>query len=83
MRFTPTPKNKYKLELNAYFSSISDVLGKIDKFKENISKGKLSYNDGHDSFNILSTEEPNYRYEEINGQECIVYQSKMNFDEDI
>lgn len=96
MKQTPTPKTKFKLEIDVYFSSTNDLLEKLNTVVEEISTGNLNYEMGCTKYdiqstqqiketkcNVLYTEEPKFRFEEINGIECIVYQSKMNFKQEL
>ena len=92
MKNLPTPKNKFKIESNIYFHNTEDLLEKFKKITEKISEGCLNLQSDSFNFEVLYIQEPvcihdNYLYnqepifriEKIDGNECIIFQSKMNF----
>lgn len=96
MEQPPAPKTKFKLEIGVYFSTKNDLLEKLQNVIDEIVTDNFNYKMGCTEYNLLNTdkiektkcdvlytEEPLFRFDEINGIECIVYQSRMNFDESI
>lgn len=71
------PKN-LKLELELYFSDAKELVTKLFDITGHIEKGVFTYNDVTSKFNVLFTKEPKFRFEEYDGQEYIVFESKMN-----
>ena len=67
-----------KLELNIYFETLDELSNRLEDVKEKIKKGRMVSINPKQNFNVLLMKEPDVRFEEINGKEYMIFQSKMN-----
>jgi hypothetical protein len=67
-----------KLELQLYFKNHNDVGSIVYDVKQMIKAGIFEHDTQKLKYRVLLTEEPEYREEVINGERCMILQSKMN-----
>jgi hypothetical protein len=80
MKQKPTPMKSFKIEMESYFSTPSELVQAIDKIRHNIIRGNLWMNNIGTKYQILNLKEPDFRFEEHDGKQYAVFQSKMNQD---
>lgn len=67
-----------KLNVQIYYKNnfeLSKRLKQIERIENDVI---YTYNDENIKFEKLELKEPKYRVEEINGFECMIFESKMN-----
>ena len=69
---------KYKLQLEIYFNKPSEITEKAFLVRDAISEGKFVDNQVTTKYEVLYSQEPKFRFERHNGQDFIIYESKIN-----
>lgn len=67
-----------KLEFEVYFKNSDEVTHTINKVKDMITKGIMEHNGRKYKYRVLLAEQPDMRYDVIDGVKYLIIPSKMN-----